>query len=62
MRKAKSYILLKGGNMTAINNRLSSDDEKILMSFKGSTLRSFEGYFLFDEPDLYTDVNKEKLL
>ena len=44
--------------MAIINNMLTSDDEKILMSFKGSTLKSFEGYFLFDEPDLYTDVLK----
>ena len=60
MQKVKNYILLRGENMATINNTLNLNDQKNLASLKGLTLKAFEGYFLFDNPDLYTDVLRLK--
>ena len=46
--------------MATINNTLDLNDQKNLASLKGLTLKAFEGYFLFDNPDLYTDVLRLK--
>ena len=51
MQRVKNYILLRGENMATINNTLNLNDQKNLASLKGLTLKAFEGYFLFDNPD-----------
>ena len=47
---------MKKIKMATINDTLNKGNIEFLKSLKGSVLKSTQGYFLFDNPDLYTDV------
>ena len=46
--------------MATIKNTLNLEDRRVLESLSGLKLIGFEGYFLFDNPDLYAGVLRLK--